>query len=765
MPKFYRSHLGARFGLALLSIVLFAGTGCGTEPASDSNATVATNSSPDGHAHQEYTGRPALPSNSELGKLPRDGGTKWNRLVFEKSPYLRQHSANPVDWYPWGDEAFARAEAEDKPIFLSIGYSTCHWCHVMEHESFEDEEVAAYLNEHFISIKVDREERPDIDNVYMGAVQAIAGRGGWPLTAFLFPDRRPFFGGTYFPKEDRQGRPGFLSLLFRIDEVWKTEREKLGESADQVVNQVRSQKVSRSGDALSAQTLTAGTAALIGAYDPVYGGFGQAPKFPRSHTLSYLLRSHVRTQNPRSLEVVEGTLDHMARGGLQDHVGGGFHRYSVDEKWLVSHFEKMLYDQGLLARSYLEAYQLTRKEAYAEVARGIFEYVNRDLLDGGGAFYSAEDADSEGEEGKFYVWRPEETVEVLGEEDGAWFNSIYGVTESGNFEHSKSILWLERPLADLAAEQGLDLEKMESRLAGMRSQLLDVRSGRIRPGLDDKVLTAWNGLMISALAYGSAVLAEPEYEVRARRAADFILDEMRDKDGRLFRRYRDGDASIHGFIDDYAFFINGLIDLYEANFEPKYLAAAVTLAKLMDEQFHDPISGAYFFQPSDGEELVLRGKEIYDGALPSGNSVAAWALLRLADLTADPKLTARADEILDSFSAYVAQRPRGYTQMLIALDYAIGPSAQIVLAGNPGDAATRAMVDAVAERFLPNKVVLVRQSGKKGEELVRLAPFLETQTALDGQTTAYVCQNHACSLPTTDVSKMMTLLAEGMEAR
>ncbi len=717
--------------------------------------------------------RPTPPSGAELARLPKDGGSKWNRLVFEKSPYLLQHAANPVDWYPWGDEALERAQKEEKPIFVSIGYSTCHWCHVMEHESFEDSSIADYLNANFVCIKVDREERPDIDNVYMNAVQRMRGRGGWPLNVFLLPTGEPFFGGTYFPREDRAGQPGFRSLLARVVEVWTHQRTEIENNSQIVANEVKASLAAQSGTNVGDGLLLQAQEQLLQNFDALNGGFGTKPKFPRSHTLSFLLRRHARTQDEAVLRAVETTLDGMYRGGIYDHLGGGFHRYSVDERWRVPHFEKMLYDQAQLAKSYLEAYQVTRKDDYADAARGVFRYVLRDMTSDQGAFYSAEDADTQGQEGQFYVWTPAEIETVLGREDAQLFCGVYGVSEVGNFEHGTSVLHLPVALEGKAEVLNMKPEALEAKLAPMREKLLAHRSKRVRPGLDDKVLTAWNGLMISSLTYGSQVLGDDSYYEAARRAADFILQNLRQSDGALLRRYRDGEAAIAGFIDDYAFFGNALVDLYETGFEVRYLEAATELAEQMNHRFWDDADGGYFLQVEgdpggDSAEAALffRPKEIYDGAVPSGNSVAALFLTRLGDLTANSDYSERAWKLKEAFGGLLARNPSGHTQLLLALDYAVGPSIQIVLAGEPEDASTQEMLQAIRDRFLPNKVVALKSSGPEGDRLARVAPFLEslsstaTTTATAGATTAYVCRDHACTLPTTEVAQMLRHMDE-----
>ena len=686
-----------------------------------------------------------------------------NRLGREKSPYLLQHANNPVDWYPWGEEAFNKARAEDRPVFLSIGYSTCHWCHVMERESFENEAIAALLNEHFVPVKVDREERPDVDQVYMQAVQILTGQGGWPLSVFLAPDGRPFWGGTYFPPENRFGRPGFATVLTALSEAWRTRRAELLDSADKLKSYIHDHSRLPRPEAdreLDPGILALGVQQFAARFDPAQGGFGPAPKFPRSHALSFLLGAHARERDPAVLRMVEVTLDHMARGGMHDQLGGGFHRYSTDAQWLVPHFEKMLYDQALLARTYLEAYQVTGKEEYAGVARGIFTYILRDMTAAEGGFYSAEDADSEGEEGKFYVWTPEEVRQALGPEESAFFTGVYDVTSSGNFEDGRSILNLKRWLPDVAAEHRMEPAALAARLEGARAKLLAVRSRRVRPHLDDKVLTDWNGLMIGALALGARVLGESAYRAAAARAASFVLATLKRPDGRLLKRYRAGEAAIPGYLDDYAFLAWGLLDLYRATFDPSHLESARDLAREMVKLFWDAEGGGFFFTGADSPQLLVRTQEIYDAATPSGNAIAAYMLLSLGVLTADPELSRYGRETVAAFAPALEASPLSFPQMLIALDFAVGPTAEVVLAGDPESAEFRAMAGPLDRRFLPRVVVAARPPGDAGQRMVALAPYLAAHEPLDGKATAFVCRNYACALPTRDPEAMLSQLVD-----
>ena len=667
-----------------------------------------------------------------------------NRLAAEKSPYLLQHADNPVDWYPWGEEAFEKARSEDKPVFLSVGYSTCHWCHVMEHESFENEEIAALLNQHFVPVKVDREERPDIDRIYMLFVQASTGSGGWPMSVWLTPDRKPFFGGTYFPPDNRYGRPGFGAILQNLAAAWLNDRERIEQSGSQVLEQLRqySNLSAGAGYAAGRDALNSAFYAFRRVFDAKLGGFGDAPKFPRPSVHNFLLRYYASTQTEEALEMVLLTLREMAKGGMHDQLGGGFHRYSVDERWFVPHFEKMLYDQAQLAVSYLEAFQITHEGQYAEVARDIFEYVLRDLAHPEGGFYSAEDADSaadparphEKSEGAFYLWSYQELVTALGQERGEAFARAYGAREQGNVDNDphgeftgRNILYRAGPF------QGLE---------EARKTLLRIRGARLRPHLDDKILAAWNGMMISALAKGAQVLKEPRYEHAARRALDFIRETLwRDSDGILMRRYRKGESAIEGFVDDYAFLALALLDMYETTFSGADLAWAVRLAERAMELFEDPEEGG-FFSTRATPELVLRLKEDYDGAEPSGNSGMALVLLRLCRFTGRADFRTSAERTLRGFGRRLGAAPSAMPQMLAASIFADAPPMEIVLAGHESPE----MLDRIRERFLPCGVVM------RAEQAPVAMP------ALDGRATAYVCENYACQLPVTDARALADLL-------
>ncbi|MFQ5964735.1 MAG: thioredoxin domain-containing protein [Candidatus Scalinduaceae bacterium] len=711
-----------------------------------------------------------LSSDSEIEKMKHkstNSAVKMhnNRLINEKSPYLLQHAHNPVDWYAWGPEAFEKARKENKPIFLSIGYSTCHWCHVMAHESFEDPEVARLMNEVFVSIKVDREERPDIDNIYMRVCQMMTGSGGWPLTIFMTPEKKPFFAGTYIPKESRFGRMGMLELIPRIKEVWQTKHDEILKSADQITAGLNQFSVNSPGTELDESTLRTAYEQLAGRFDEQYGGFGSSPKFPSPQNLLFLLRYWQSIGDEKALRMVVKTLQSMRNGGMYDHIGFGFHRYSTDSRWLVPHFEKMLYDQAMLAMAYIEAYQATGKEEFGETAKEIFTYVLRDMTDPKGGFYSAEDADSEGEEGKFYVWTEGEIRQILKGKEADLVINVFSVEKSGNFRDEASgkntgtnILHLENTLKEVASKNKTSLDELKKHVETARQKLFTARSKRIRPGRDDKVLTDWNGLMIAALAKGAQVFDEPEYADAARRATDFILTDMRRSDGRLLHRYRDGQAAVLANVDDYVFLIWGLLEFYETTFDTSYLKTALDMNKELIKYFWDDKNGGFYFTADDAEELIVRQKEIYDGAIPSGNSVAMLNLLRLARITANSDLEEKAMKIMLAFSRDVINTPSGYTQMMVALGFGIGPSYEIVIVGNPQARDTKEMLNSLRKHFIPNKVVILKPNNQKLPDIIRLAEFTKDQSSIDGKATAYVCLDYACKMPTTNTKKMLELL-------
>jgi uncharacterized protein len=688
---------------------------------------------------------------------------KQNRLALEKSPYLLQHAENPVDWYPWGTEAFETAKRDNKPIFLSIGYSTCHWCHVMAHESFEDSLVAKLMNETFISIKVDREERPDIDMFYMQVCQNITGSGGWPLSIIMTSDKQPFFAGTYIPKETRFGRIGLVDLIPRIKEIWTTQQAEVLDAAHQIAATLQRTSLHGSQEPGESALHTA-FKELSDRFDAEYGGFGIAPKFPTPHNLLFLLRYGKRSGNQKALEMVEKTLHRMRSGGIYDQVGFGFHRYSTDQFWLVPHFEKMLYDQALLAWAYIETYQATKKEVYAKTAREILTYVSRDMTAAGGGFYSAEDADSEGQEGKFYLWSFSEIKQILEPGELAFGVRIFNLKEKGNFpieaagENHKNILHLAGSIEEITAESGLT--DLQERLNSIVSKLFAYRNKRVHPFKDDKILADWNGLMVTALARGARILNEPAYAAAAQRTIDFILKNMCSQDGRLLHRYRDGEAAIPAQIDDYAFLIQGLIDLYETTFDAVYLKKALSLNEVLLAHFWDNRSGGFYFTADDGEQLPLRQKEIYDGAVPSGNSVEMLNLLRLGRITANPELEKRAAQTLSAFPDII-KSPSAYTQFLTAVDFALGPSHEVVIVGDSKEKDTAQMLQAINREFIPNKVLILVPSEINSPEITLIAPYTKEQKRINHKTTAYVCSNFNCQSPTTDIGTMLHLLNSG----
>ena len=687
-----------------------------------------------------------------------------NRLIHEKSPYLLQHAYNPVDWYPWGDEAFERAKVKDKPIFLSIGYSTCHWCHVMERESFEDPEVAGMMNELVISIKVDREERPDLDHIYMMVCQLLTGSGGWPLNIIMTPDKKPYFAGTYIPKETRLGRTGIMELIPRLVQLWTERRDEVYDSAEKIVTAMASaDRDNQEGD-LDKSALHMTLQQLIERFDEKHGGFGEAPKFPTPHNLLFLLRHWKRTGDQKALDMVEKTLRSIQRGGIHDHVGFGFHRYATDQTWLVPHFEKMLYDQALLVMAYLEAYQATGQKTYEETARNILTYVLRDMTDSEGGFYSAEDADTEGVEGKFYVWSEEEIRKILPPEEADFVIRVFKIEKDGNFldesariRTGANIFHLQKTLPEIASDMKISEQEIRNRWAASRRKLFSVREKRIHPSKDDKILTDWNGLMIAALAKASAAFGDPQYTEAAAKAVDFVLKRLRKPDGRLLHRYRDGDAAIHGNLDDYAFLIWGLIELYETTFEASYLEAALELNEFMVKHFWDEEAGGLYFSPDDGEALIVRKKEYYDGAVPSGNAVAMWNMLRLGRITANPRLEERGIDIGRVFSKAVKQFPSAYTQFMVALDFATGPCYEVVIVGQSEAKDTKEMLNALARFFTPHVVALFRPAVNSAE-IDGLAGYLTSYQSLNNKATAYVCTNFTCKAPTTDVEKMLELI-------
>ncbi|MDA4117824.1 MAG: thioredoxin domain-containing protein [Thaumarchaeota archaeon] len=675
-----------------------------------------------------------------------------NHLIDEKSPYLLEHAYNPVDWYPWGSAAFEKAKAEDKPIFLSIGYSTCHWCHRFATESFEDEKIAALMNDRFVSIKVDREERPDLDEIYMKAVTTLTGQGGWPLSAFLTPDLKPFYGGTYFPPVSGRGLPAFPEVLKFIADTWKNRRQDVLQSSDEITKIIREGYERKGEGSLSKTLLDNAYAVIVAGHDSQFGGFGRAPKFPMPSYLGFLLRYHSRTRKDAALNPVVKTLDAMANGGIHDHLGGGFHRYSTDRYWLIPHFEKMLYDNAILAKCYLDAYRVTRLEKYAATARDTLDWMTREMASSEGGFYSAQDADTPDGEGYYYSWTPAEVSKVLGEESAAALCEYFGITPEGNFD-GRTVLSISGSVEKTAQKLGVEVGQVVRTIEDGKKALLKARrDGRNRPAVDDKILSSWNGLAVSAFANASQALQEERYLDAADRCAEFILAKLVKDDGRLYRRYRDGDVAIDGNLEDYSFLIAGLIDLYEASFDEKWVAASVALAEKMVELLWDGKGSGGFFLTPPGAELAAI-KEGYDGPTPSGNSVAALDLLRLAEFTGRQAFRDKAEKTLRLFAEDMESTPSGYTEMLGAVDFSLG-SREIVVAAPKGTRAADTMVMEIQRRFLPTKI-LAMTSGEKGSIM---APLTEGKASLKGVPTVYICENFSCKAPVTDVSALRAQL-------
>ncbi len=673
-----------------------------------------------------------------------------NRLIDETSPYLLQHAHNPVDWYPWGPDALQRARAEDKPIFLSIGYAACHWCHVMERESFEDAETAALLNESFVAIKVDREERPDLDSIYMNAVVALTGQGGWPMSMFLTPDGKPFYGGTYYPNTRRYNMPVFKDVLNAIATAWKDRRTELVSSSARVIEALQQNEMATGDDApLSSHTLDQATQRIQQSFDWDEGGWGGAPKFPQPMALEFLLRVYARTRDELVLKMLTLTLNKMARGGMYDQLGGGFHRYSTDAIWLVPHFEKMLYDNAQLARVYLHAWQVTRNEFYRRIAEQTLDYVVREMLHPDGGFYSTQDADSEGHEGKFFVWTPAEMRDAL-RADAQLAIDAYGVSEHGNFE-GKNILFAARDLDVLAAMYKIPVAEVEARLDAARQKLFAVREQRVKPARDEKVLTGWNGLMLAAFAEAARVFNRDDYRAVAERNAAFLLREMRpernptgaeSKDMRLLRSWKDGRARLNGYLEDYANLAEGLLTLYETTFDSKWFVAARELADAMLAHFADP-RGGFFDTSDDHEELVTRPKDVQDNAVPSGNAMAVTVFLKLAAFTGDNHYVDAAERALRGVQRMLIAASLGFAQWLCALDFALGKPKEIAIIGE--GAGAQALIDIVQREYRPNQVVAVARRADESP-----IPLLHSRAQIDGRATAYVCQNFACQLPVTE---------------
>ena len=681
-----------------------------------------------------------------------------NHLHTEKSPYLLQHIDNPVDWYPWAESAFERARDEGKLVFLSIGYSTCHWCHVMAHECFEDAEVAELLNQNYISIKVDREERPDIDQVYMEVCQRLTGSGGWPLTIIMTPDAQPFYAATYIPKHGRHGRHGMMNLLPWVTNKWQEDPDSLLNAAGEIVGEMQGSRSPDTGNSVNLSLHAEAEQALKRTYDRHHGGFGKAPKFPRPHDLTFLLKRYRLSGDEQCLTMLEQTLQMMRSGGIYDHLGFGFHRYSTDEKWLVPHFEKMLYDQAGLVAAYLESWHLTGKEINAKTVREILAYLLRDMAAPEGAFFSAEDADSEGVEGKFYLWTEAEIASLLDNETAA-FCKFYNVTKAGNYHDEvtgkvtgNNILHMDSSSVDESDNAGL-AEIFDV----YRKRLFAEREKRIRPHLDDKIITAWNGMAISALAESGRVLGEQGYIDSARRAADFILTKMLGNDGRLYRRYRQGDAAVCAFSEDYAFLARGLLDLYAADFDPKRLLQAIDLSNILRQFFQDPESGRLYDTPHDGEKLLIRPSSTFDGAMPSASSSALDVFARLYLMTGDESWQASADQMLQSLSFELSRYPAGYTQLLQSSSWLLQPTREVVIVGIPGEASTEEMLSVARSSSLQQTIIIFKPQDIS-VDITSLAPFIEQMKMVNGGATAYVCQNFACREPLTDSAELQAIL-------
>lgn len=678
-----------------------------------------------------------------------------NRLANETSPYLLQHANNPVDWYPWGQEALDRARDENKPILLSVGYSACHWCHVMERESFENDEIAGLMNDNFVSVKVDREERPDIDSIYMNAVQAMTGHGGWPMTVFMTPDGKPFYGGTYFPPEDRGPMPGFKRVLLSLAQAYREDQKGIAKTTDQLIERMEAYSAIAGGnDPLTEDIMRQAFVAVATQFDPRDGGVGMQPKFPQPMTYEFLLRFYLKFGEPHALEIVELTLDKMAEGGIYDQIGGGFHRYSVDNVWLVPHFEKMLYDNALLVKLYLHAYQVTGKDLYKRVVEETLDYVTREMLHESGGFYSAQDADSEGVEGKFFIWTPSQIDEILGKEDAKIFEKYYGVTLHGNFE-GRNILNVTQDATEVAREFGLTDHEFVDLISRAKSKLLAVRDERIHPATDDKILTSWNGLMMRAYAEAAAVLNKPDYAQIAERNAAFICDNMK-PDGRLLRTYKDGRARLNAYLEDYSFLIDGLIALHEVTFDQRWLDEAIALGEQMIDLFWDNESNSFYDTGRDHEELVVRPRDITDNAIPSGSSMAVDVLLRLAVIKGEPEFGRKASVALRSVRDLMSRAPTATGHWLGALDFYLSSAREIAVVGQRDSDKTRALLDEVYRHYIPNRVFVGANNALPESEL----PLLQERDMIEELPTAFVCEGYVCQLPVTDPQELAKLLVE-----
>jgi uncharacterized protein len=679
-----------------------------------------------------------------------------NRLIHETSPYLLQHAHNPVDWYPWGEEAFEKAESENKPILLSVGYSACHWCHVMEHESFENEKIAALMNEFFVNIKVDREERPDIDEVYMNAVQMLTGRGGWPMTVFLTPDRKPFYGGTYFPPEDRYGVPGFPRVLSAVADTYHQKPKDVERSVAEILGTLNRLGTSSGSERPFARDGVANAVKeLLPGYDPDHGGFGQAPKFPNAGVFEVFLRHYHTSNDEGALEVVTHTLTKMAEGGIYDHLGGGFHRYSVDAKWLVPHFEKMLYDNAQLVHVYVDAFRITGAPLFRRVVEETVDYLLREMLHSEGGFYSTQDADSEGEEGRFFVWTPAEIVEILGEEKAEIFCRMYDVSDLGNFE-GRNIVHPILSVEQAARYFSKGVDEIAQLITEAKVKLFQEREKRVKPFRDEKILVSWNGLMLSGLSAAYQITGESRYRAAARQTVEFIFSRMV-TDGFLLHSYKDSQARLRGFLDDYAFLIVGLLDFYEATLEREFLTRARELANTMADEFWDDHGGGFFFSGQSGEKLITRGKPAFDGSIPSGNSMAALALLRLYHYSGNEEYLKKAEQTLRLYYDAMERQPFGFAHMLAALDFYLEKPKEIVLIADPSEQATQDLLGKISRLYLPSQTLQVFAPGTPLKEAM---PLLEGKGQINGKPTVYVCHNFACSRPVIEWDDLEKLLAE-----
>lgn len=683
---------------------------------------------------------------------------KPNKLIKEKSPYLLQHAYNPVDWYPWSEEAFTKAINEDKPVFLSIGYSTCHWCHVMEKESFEDSEVASIMNEYFINIKVDREERPDIDTVYMSVCQVLTGSGGWPLTVIMTPDKKPFFAGTYFPKTSRYNRIGMLDLLPKINEMWRSKRDDLITSSDKITEALIQSHQSHLGDEINPSIFNRAFRMFKERFDEEYGGFGTAPKFPSPHNLLFLLNYYVRRKDETAKHMVEHTLLNMRLGGIYDHIGFGFHRYSTDKKWLLPHFEKMLYDQAMLVPAYSEMYTINHGQFYKQTVFEVLEYVSSKLTYPEGGFYSAEDADSEGEEGKFYVWHKKEVDDIL-QADAELICDIFNINDSGNFvdpfkgdSSGENIFYLKKTLEEHSSEKGIAESEVKNKVTIATKRLFEEREKRVHPHKDEKILTDWNGLMIAAYAKAYKVFKEKKFLGAAVKSTRFIIEKMLSESGELLHRYKDGDAAITGTLDDYAFISYGLLELYEADYNPEYLQLALKLTEYQLKHFWDDEYGGFFLTADYAEELIVRPKDIYDGAIPSGNSISFYNLIKLYKITGKPELDEKIKLLSQSFYYQIENSPASHTAFLTALDSLYNETTEVIIVGNRNDETAKAMLGILGENFVPGLSIILLD--EKREEVEKIAPYLKNYTFIENKTAAYICKNFTCDLPVTTVEAL-----------